>query len=396
MQDFTRSDYQKAEWAAKVFHESGRAHTTARALHYFALGRTDYPVFNKAGLVAVRKYRDEDANNITSWIALAKRQGLIDWDDLPDETVGEYGELEFFPSVKDFTYGYSLNQPDLVRLSEYLKRENFDFEYEPVERYQPYHIEMWVEKSTMNGILRPLCSKCGAVLVAFKGHCSWGAVWKLCKRVDTDGRPALVFYLSDLDASGFRMAVELCEKVMEINNNFFDGLLNIRVKRFGLSPEHVVEHQIPMVDRKKGEKAHAELYRKYVEAYGLNPAKKAELDALERYYPGGVQAFVENWLHKFFDLDLETKCSEITDRLLDSVPESNCLPDYVIAKRRELLTGLEDLIQIENGLAFPAGGFMDADVDPETDDPYIENWLMDISNRLYPGPDDIDFCREAF
>jgi len=56
---FTRSDHLKAEWAAKVYQESGRDQTTARALHYFALGRQDYPIFNKSGPIGTRLYEDK-------------------------------------------------------------------------------------------------------------------------------------------------------------------------------------------------------------------------------------------------------------------------------------------------------------------------------------------------
>jgi len=391
---FTEVDLHKAEWAAKVYLESGRERSTARAMHYFALGRTDYPVFNpKGGLKEIRNYRDEDAKNITEWIALAKRQGLIAWDDLPDETVGEYGELEFIPSDQDFSFNYSLNPPEgfaLADLKHYLHRKTLVTEYNVVARSQPYHVELWVEKGTMNGILRPVCSKDGVVLVTFKGHCSWGAVWKLCKRIASDSRPALLFYLSDLDASGFRMAAELCDKATEINNTFFGGRLNIRVKRIGLTPDQVVLHHIPMVERKKGEKAHAERYRGYVEAYGLNSTKKAELDALERFYPGGVQAFAESWLSRFYDSTLDRRCTAATKMFLDSVPENPALPEEIVLKRRKILSGLEDLFEAERNIVVPKGESLEADVDPETDDPDDEPWLLDTANKLYPNPDDID------
>jgi hypothetical protein len=387
---FTKVDHLKAEWATKIYRESGLKGSTARAVHYFALGRTDYPVFNKKGLNKFRDYHDEDDANITEWIALAKRQALIDWDDLPDESVGEYGEMTFIPSDQDFSYSYTLYRPDLVELSEYLKRETVVCEYEPVKRSQTYHIELWVEKSTMNGILQPVCDKYHAVLVTFRGHCSWGAVRKLCKRVAADGRPALVFYLSDMDASGFRMAAELCDKAIELNSNFYDGRLNIRVKRIGLTPAQVVEHHIPMVNRKPGEKAHAGLYRKYAESYGLDPTKKAELDALERYCPGGVSAFVDNFLRKFYDSALEQRCAATTREFLHSISDSPALPEEVVSKRREILAGLVNLIQVENGLVVPEGESMEADVEPETEDPDDESWLLDTANRLYPSPDDID------
>ena len=171
---FSRSDHLKAEWAAQILKESARNQTTARALHYFALGRQDYPLFKKSGLAGLRKYEDNDAASLTSWIALAKRLGLIEWDRLPDESVGEYGELVFDPSECDFSYEYTLDRPEFYELSElkkYLGQNSFVFGYTRIKRDQPYHLELWVEKATMNSILRPVCTKYGAVLVTFQGHC---------------------------------------------------------------------------------------------------------------------------------------------------------------------------------------------------------------------------------
>jgi hypothetical protein len=395
---YTRSDYLKAEWAAKVFRESGRDRTTARALHYFALGRQDYPIFNKAGLIDLRKYEDKDAAHLTAWIALAKRLKLIDWDNLPDESVGEYGEMVFCPLECGFSYGYSLDRPgsfELSKLKEYLQSSIFALEYTPFSLDQPYHIELWVEKATMNSILQPLCARYNAILVTFQGHCSWGGAWKLCKRVNNDNRPALIFYLSDLDSSGFRMAAELSEKIAEINKNFFGGHLNIRVRRIGLTPKQVVDLEIPQVDRKSTEKANNVLYKKYVEHYGLDPAKKAELDALERYYPGGVASFVEGWMSRFYDPDLTHRCAQVTDDLVGSISNVYELPKEVVALRQKVLAYLEQLIELEDGLELPAGEEIEVDLKTETDDPADESWLLDTKNEIYPSREDIDFCERG-
>jgi hypothetical protein len=111
-----------------------------------------------------------------------------------------YREMVFCPSGCDFSYGYSLNRPgsfELSRLKEYLQSDTFTLEYTLFSLDQPYHIELWVEKATMNSILQPLCARYNAVLVTFQGHCSWGGAWKLCKRVNNDNRLALIFYPAD-------------------------------------------------------------------------------------------------------------------------------------------------------------------------------------------------------
>ncbi|MGD0952448.1 MAG: hypothetical protein ABR985_08640 [Methanotrichaceae archaeon] len=388
---FTKTERSKAEWIAYVYKESGKGKTSARALHYFCLGRTDYPVFNKAGQTGVRAYTDADDGNVTKWIALAKRLGLIDWDNLPDETVSESGVLEFYPSKSDFSYSYSLDSFNTYDLKSQLKKTRFGRYFTGVARDQPYHLELWCEKSTMSNILQPVCRSFGAVLVTFKGRGSWGGVWKLCKRVAQDRRPALIFYLSDLDASGFNMAAEVAAKIDEINRNFFDGRLDIRVRRIGLKPEQVVEHQIPLVPRKDTEKSNNGLYKAYVGAYGLNQDMKAELDALERYYPGGVAAFASSWLEKFFDSTLSSCCQEATTDFLCELPDTPKLPAEIIALRSKLLVTLEELIQAEQQIKVPVGGSERADIEPLTEDPAQISWLLSTKDGVHPSPGDVDF-----
>jgi len=191
------------------------------------------------------------------------------------------------------------------------------------------------------------------------------------------------------------MGHELCDKVAEINSNFFDGRLDIRIKRIGLTPQQVVEHQIPLVPRKDGEKANAALYRQYVESFGLDPTMKAELDALERYYDGGIQAFVSEWLDKYYDSSLDRRCDAATNDCVNSIPDSLPLPEDIIQRRREILNHLEDLLKAEREIEIPAGGEIEADVEAETDDPDDEPWLLDTLNNIYPGECDVDHAAEA-
>ena len=387
---FTAIDYLKAEWAAKVFKEANREKTTARALHYFALGRDDYHVFSRNGLRETRIYQDGDARIFSDWVALAKRMGVIRWDAVPDETVGEYGDLEYVPTDMAFSYEYSLGRPDMASLREYLERKTIAAEYYSLEMAQPYHLELWVEKSTMNNILQPVCDRYNAVLVTFRGHPSWGAAWKMCNRALKDGRLTILLYLSDMDASGFLMAHELCDKVAEINQNFFNGGLDIRIRRIGLTPQQVRENNIPLVVRKETERNNFRLYREYVESAGLDYTKKAELDALERYYSGGIQAFVSEWLERYYDTTLEDRCKKENDRLVESIPGVAELPEEVARRREQILKELDELAEIENKIDIPEGGEIESSIEPITDDPNNDEWLLDLENQIYPKYGDVD------
>lgn len=197
-----------------------------------------------------------------------------------------------------------------------------------------------------------------------------------------------------MDSSGFRMGSELSEKVTEINTNFFDSELDIRVRRIGLTPEQVIEHHIPLVDRKITEKANQGLYKAYVTSQGLDPTKKAELDALGRYYPGGVAAFVESWLSKFYDSNLEDRCASVTQEFIQSLPAKPELPENVVELRTKILSSLEDLISIEDKIEVPSGDSIKVDIEPQTEDPAGESWLLSTRDSIYPQEGDVDVVSE--
>ncbi|VVB69039.1 Uncharacterised protein [uncultured archaeon] len=61
-----------------------------------------------------------------------------------------------------------------------------------------------------------------------------------------------------------------------------------------------------MVPGEKGQRKQHALYKSYLEPYGLEARRMAELDALEAYYPRGIDGFVEDMLSRYtsnIDLD---------------------------------------------------------------------------------------------
>ena len=392
MKKFTAGEAGKAEYAASVYEESKLKRTTARGLHYFALGRSDYPKFNGKGeVVDTRTYRDEDSGWFTTWIALAKRQGLIPWDAIPDESVGE---MILVPSQerREFYYEYWIDHESNKKIRRHLEEASPKLAASGILRPQPYRVELWLEKSTMNHLLADVCQRYQTTLVTFRGNPSWGAAWKMCKRAQEDGRPTIILYLSDLDPSGFLMAQELTGKVTELNNRFFELGLDIRIRRIGLTPEQVIEHHISMVNRKGNEKANVQKYAEYVSKWYLDHTKKAELDALERYHPGGVQAFVEKWLRRFHDPGLVRRCRAETSRLIGELPDPPEFPQEVLNLRAGIVADLERLKEIENNLQMDLDrGHVDCKIEVDVEAVHSYKWLLSTREGVYPGDGDVDF-----
>jgi hypothetical protein len=70
-----------------------------------------------------------------------------------------------------------------------------------------YILEVWIEKTTMNDILVPLCRQLGINLIPAAGMQSWSNAIRLLERCQRYRKPARVFYISDFDPAGDCMPV---------------------------------------------------------------------------------------------------------------------------------------------------------------------------------------------
>jgi len=261
----TETDRTKSKWVAKVYgdfiRETGRQRTTLRGLFYYALKRKegDYPICG--GFVGeiriIRPYHESDGERLSKWVSRARKLGLIPEDVVLDEVPGEH----------------------------IFKPES--------ERTEPYRVEVWLNKSAFNPILRPTCDKYGVMLVSVDSRPSKAAIDGLYRR--SAKRATTIICLSDLSASSFSFCRGLA---VEIAKGKPSGKCEINLKRIGLTPEQILNLGIPQVTGERNGKVGEADYRKYVEPYRLNPRKIAELDALEVYYPGGIAGFIDDALSK--------------------------------------------------------------------------------------------------
>lgn len=263
----TETDRTKSRWVARAYQDFvrtfGRQRTTTRALFYFALQRKerDYPICGGfVGEIRItRPYHESDGERLPKWIGRARRLGFIPADAILDEIPGEN---VFLPKAE-------------------VKR--------------PYRIEVWLNKSALNPLLYPVCEKHGATLVS-TAKPSKDAIESLYRR--SVGHTTIILCLSDLSAGSFTFCRDLC---LEIADGKSGG--DIRVKRIGLTPEQVLNLEIPpqvLGERRAKDEA---LYRGYLKPYGLNPRRMAELDALEVYYPGGIAGFINSALSGYDDIE---------------------------------------------------------------------------------------------
>ena len=113
---------------------------------------------------------------------------------------------------------------------------------------QPNHVEVWVEKDALIGVIEPICQELDINCFSCRGFTSQSAVWRASNRftekLNGHGREkVIVLYLGDHDPSGLDMDRDLQERFWL----FEDPELTNRVKlrRIALSMDQIHEYNPP-------------------------------------------------------------------------------------------------------------------------------------------------------
>lgn len=165
---------------------------------------------------------------------------------------------------------------------------------------QPYAIEIWCEKSTLNDVLLPLCRRFGATLVTGLGELSVTACQRAVERAQQSGKPMRIAYLSDFDPAGQSMPVAVSRKIEFLAR---DLDLDVRLYAVALTAKQIEMFNLPRVPIKESERR-----REQFEAtHGVGAV---ELDALEAIVPGELARIVTEAVTPFFDADLDAQIDE--------------------------------------------------------------------------------------
>jgi hypothetical protein len=157
---------------------------------------------------------------------------------------------------------------------------------------QNYILEIWIEKSTQNDWLEPLCRRRGINLVVGIGEQSEIRARELALRSAQYKAPVRVLYLSDFDPGGRSMPKAVARKV-EFTIHKLDLDVDFQLIPVALTPEQCHQYNLPRTPIKETETRKDTFER----TFGIGAT---ELDALEALHPGELRRIVEkeisNWL----------------------------------------------------------------------------------------------------
>ena len=248
-------------------------------------------------------------NTNSSWDMLshasryARYLGLVDpgaFDDRRNPNPQIYFEgdigLDPFVQVEDPT-DETFQFPDLPDLPVY--------DVDGFSVAQPYHIEIWAEKSTMNDILIPLCELYSVNLITGLGELSITHVQWLFDRLHEHKKPCRIFYLSDFDPAGQSMPVAVSRKIEKFMQDA-GGIYDLRLFPFLLTHEQCVHYELPRTPIKETEQRAKEFERKFGEG-------ATELDALEALHPGELKRILTDAISLYIDDTLDERVDEVRE-----------------------------------------------------------------------------------
>lgn len=186
---------------------------------------------------------------------------------------------------------------------------------------QAYHLEVWVEKTTMNDVIIPLAKRYNVNLITGAGELSITAVVDFMNRVREAQRPARILYISDYDPAGLGMPISIARKI-EFFQSEASGDLDIRLQPVMLTADQVREYNLPRTPVKDSDKRKAGWERGHGEG-------QVELDALEALYPGHLAEIIGAAILGYYDPDLGARAKA----------QKKCLEADLNDERGEVLSG---------------------------------------------------------
>ena len=310
----SETQIEQAEWFAELWQRFGfSSGVHLRRVHYRLISQAAPPkmhnglpyentegcwgYLNQAGKYArylnlVSADAFDDRRNPEPKVFVEERRWWTD----PEATIEQ--DLWSLPSISAYSLDVDLSMPGSAIQG---------YDYESAD--QPYHLSVWIEKTTMNDVLEPVCRAMGADLCTSAGFQSITSVVSLLQRIERRGKPARILYISDFDPAGDSMPVAVARQVEFWRRVYAPGA-DVKLTPLALTKEQVLAYRLPRTPIKDTDKRRAG----FEDRHG---AGAVELDALEALHPGVLGALVRDALSHYRDSRYSAALAEARESAQD-------------------------------------------------------------------------------
>jgi hypothetical protein len=324
-----------AEWFAKIWQQHGEAGFHLRRLHYRLVSLSGG---SRVLLPSGREYQntEKDWTYLAGASLGARYLNLVPFDGLVDQR-----------NAEAMIFAKDLDPADRGPVSSAVAADEVEMpEIEmPVTPWvyvgglsdtaviQDYLVEVWIEKSTQNDWLVPLCQRRGVNLVVGIGEQSETRSRELAFRADKYSVPVRVIYISDFDPGGRSMPKAVARKA-EFTIEKFGLDVDMQLIPLALTPDQIRRYRLPRKPIKDSERRK----NKFERIFGVGAT---ELDAMEALHPGELARIVNAEIDNFLDPNLEKKVAQVRR-------EQGLAVDVIVAQIEKKHT--EEIEELESDL----------------------------------------------
>lgn len=167
---------------------------------------------------------------------------------------------------------------------------------------QAFCYAIFGEKASLESVVLPIARAKQADLYLPTGEISDTLVHQIAKEANDDGRPLVMFTISDFDPAGHQMPISIGRKLQAFRDLLFPDL-QFEVVPVALKVEQVRELGLPSTPLKETEKR-ADRWREAFEA------EQTEIDALATLRPDVLREIIERAFDPYFDRTLARRVEE--------------------------------------------------------------------------------------
>ncbi len=105
---------------------------------------------------------------------------------------------------------------------------------------QEYHVEVWIEKEALTGVIAQICNQVEVPYFACRGYVSQSEMYASAQRLAHLDKPVIVLHLGDHDPSGIDMTRDNEDRLQLLSHH-----ANIEVKRIALNMNQIKKYSPP-------------------------------------------------------------------------------------------------------------------------------------------------------
>ncbi|GJF09526.1 hypothetical protein NGTWS0302_24010 [Mycolicibacterium cyprinidarum] len=147
---------------------------------------------------------------------------------------------------------------------------------------QGIHVEVWCEKDAIRGVVSPVTTKYDVPLMISRGFSSETFLYETAEDINAEGNRTVIYQLGDHDPSGVAAWEDIQRKLL----HFVNGDLELTFQRIAVTPEQIVDLNLPTRPTKQSDTRAARFIGDSVEVDAIPSSTLREL----------VSEAIESWI----------------------------------------------------------------------------------------------------